>query len=223
MPEFKVFDLGLTDFKLAWDFQKDVFAQVKAGLLKGALIFCRHYPVITLGRSAYPRNIRVCAWELEKRGIEVYEIERGGDVTYHGPGQLVTYPIFKLEVGLRDIHLFLRRLEEVIIRMLGRFDISGERREGLIGVWVKEKKVASIGIAIKNWITFHGFSVNITADDLPNFSLIRPCGMDIAMASLESFLQKKVSWGEIKETITVLLQKEWFDDQSYSAGIRGKN
>lgn len=202
MPEFKVFDLGLTDFKVVWDFQKDVFAQVKANLLKGALIFCRHYPVITLGRSAHLQNIRVSALELEKRGIPVYEIERGGDVTYHGPGQLVVYPIFALDLGLRDIHLFLRRLEDAVIRMLGRFGVSGERKEGLTGVWVKEEKIASIGIAIKNWITFHGFSVNITADDLPNFSLIRPCGMDIAMTSLESFLQKKVSWEEVKDVLS---------------------
>lgn len=203
MP-FKIFDLGVINFQQAEQFQKEVFKAVKNNFLKSALILCQHYPVITLGRQAKKLNIKASGEELKKRGIPLYGIERGGDVTYHGPGQLMVYPILNLTYLKRDIPLFLRRLEELAIQVLNEFGISGQRRPGLTGVWVGEEKIASIGIAIRNWITYYGLAINIKKDDLPNFSLIRPCGMDIRMISLESVLERNVNIDDVK---TILYKK----------------
>jgi len=200
--QFRTFDLGLIDFKSAWDFQKEIFARVKNNEFNAALIFCRHYPVITLGRGADIRNILVSEKELAAKGINLYEIERGGDVTYHGPGQLVIYPIFNLNFFVKDIHFFLRKLEEIAILTLSEFDIQAQRRFGLTGVWVENKKIASIGIAIRNWITFHGLAINIQHEDLASFSLIRACGMDIMMTSIETIAGRKISFEQVKETLT---------------------
>ena len=210
--QFKVFDLGLVDFKKAWDFQKEVFFQVKNGRLKSALILCQHYPVITLGRSAARKNIFACDAELKNKGIKVYEIERGGDVTYHGPGQLTAYPIFNLNYLKKDIHWFLRYLEGIIIGCLSDLGTRAHRISGLTGVWVNKDKIASIGIAIKNWITFHGFTINIKKEDLTNFSLIRPCGMDIMVTSLESVLGYRIRVNQLKKILTRRLK----NDQSTS-------
>jgi lipoate-protein ligase B len=169
-----------------------------------------------LGRQAKKLNIKASGDELKKRGIPLYETERGGDVTYHGPGQLVVYPILNLDYFKRDIHLFLRRLEELAIQVLSDFGISGQRRPELTGVWVGDEKIVSIGIAIRNWITYHGLTLNIKKDDLPNFSLIRPCGMDIMMTSLESVLGKEVLIDSVKEILIRRLQ----NDKSSLAGIR---
>jgi len=189
--DFRVFDLGLVDFQKAWQFQKEIFTKVKIGKFDSGIILCRHYPVITLGRLANRDNILASEQELSSKGIQVHKIERGGDITYHGPGQLTIYPIINLNYFKKDIHWFLGQLEEVVIDFLSDFGIKGERHNGLTGIWVDKKKIASIGIAIRNWITFHGLSINIKKDDLSNFRLIRPCGMDIEMTSIESVLNKK--------------------------------
>lgn len=199
--QFRVFDLGLIDFKEAWEFQREIFDDVKDSSIESALILCQHYPVITLGRKALKENIGVCERELKKRGIQVYEIERGGDVTYHGPGQIIVYPIFNLIYFKKDIHLFLRRLEEAVIDFLAEWGIRGARYAGLTGVWVDNQKIASIGIAVKNWITFHGLSINIKKDDLDNWLLIRPCGMDIEITSLETRLGREVEIDSIKRAL----------------------
>lgn len=196
--DFRVFDLGLVDFNTALQFQKEIFAKVKDNLLSSGLILCQHHPVITLGRSSHLKNILVSEKELEAKVIPIYQAERAGDVTYHGPGQIVAYPIFNLNKFKKDIHLFLRYLEEIIICLLQDFGVKAERYGGLTGVWINQKKIASIGIAIRNWITFHGLSINIKKNDLDNFCLIRPCGMDIKMTSLESILGRNVETGEIK-------------------------
>lgn len=199
--QFEVFDLGLVDFKKGWEFQREIFSKVKFGILESELIICQHYPVITLGRSAKRRNILVSQEELKNKGILVYEIERGGDVTYHGPGQLMAYPIFNLNYLKKDIHLFLRQLEEIVIDLLLDLGIRGNRRSGLTGVWIAKQKVASIGITIKNWITYHGLSINIKKDDLYNFRFIKPCGMNIEMTSLETIIAKDIEIDIIKEAL----------------------
>jgi lipoate-protein ligase B len=199
--EFKVFDLGLIDFGIAEQFQGKICLEVKNGILDSGLVFCRHYPAITLGKSAKKSNILVSRQELKLRGIQVYDTGRGGDVTYHGPGQLMVYPIFNLSYLKKDIHWFLRQLEEVVISFLSDFGIKAERRMGLTGVWVNEKKIASIGIAIKNWITFHGLSLNVKKQDLDNFGSIRPCGMDIEMTSLETILERDIDICHIKQAL----------------------
>lgn len=209
---FKTFNPGLVDFKKGWDFQQQILQAVKSQEIPSALILCQHYPVITLGRTANKKNILAPEAELRNRGIQVYEIERGGDVTYHGPGQLMLYPIFNLNYLKKDIHWFLRQLEEAVILYLSDLGIKGERRPGLTGVWVQGKKIASIGIAIRNWITYHGLSINIKRDDLTNFSLIRPCGMDIKMTTLETVLERNIEIESVKENL-VHKFREAFDCQ----------
>jgi len=214
--DLKIFDLGLVDFSESWQFQKEVFSRVKDNTFDSALVFCQHNPVITLGRNSSKDNILAKEEELENKGIKLFEVERGGDVTYHGPGQLTVYPIFNLNLLKKDLNWFLRSLEEVVLGLLADFGIEAERRPGLTGVWVQGKKLASIGIAVKNWITYHGLTVNIKEDDLANFSLIRPCGMDIMMTSLESVLGRSIESSQIKETLKRRIQ----DDQGCFAGIR---
>lgn len=199
--EFRVFNLALVDFKKSWQFQKKIFKEVKNNYLQAALILCRHNPVITLGRLGKKENIKVSMHELKNRGIDIYEIDRGGDVTYHGPGQLIAYPIFNLYHLKKDIHFFLRQLEETIIDFLSDFGIKGVRYKGLTGVWIGKQKISSIGIAVKNWISFHGVSLNIKKDDLNNFYLIKPCGMDIQMTSMESILDRNVEIDDIKDRL----------------------
>lgn len=202
--EFRIFNLGLVDFKKSWEFQKQILEKAKNNYFNAALILCRHTPVITLGRQARRENIRVTLSELEERGIRLYEIERGGDVTYHGPGQLIAYPVFNLGYFKKDIHFFLRQLEELAMDFLSGFGIKGARHRGYTGVWFDRKKVASIGIAIRNWITFHGMSINVKNNDLDNFRLIKPCGMDIEMTSIETILGNNI---EIERISDIFISK----------------
>jgi lipoate-protein ligase B len=194
------FDLGLIEYSKAWDFQKDICAQVKENRLESAVIVCSHPPVITLGRAVKIPQLKLSEPELRQKGIQVYATDRGGDVTYHGPGQLVIYPICNLTYFKRDIHLFLRKLEDVVMQVLLEFGIGCRNRSGLTGVWVGNEKIASLGIAVKNWITYHGVSINIKHKDLENFAFIRPCGMDIYMTSMESVLQREISLQEVKHS-----------------------
>jgi len=200
-------DLGLIEYKKAWDLQREVFAQIKNRGSPSTLILCRHYPVITLGRPAKRNNILIPQPELKNKGISVYEIERGGDVTYHGPGQLTAYPIFNLAHLKKDIHFYLRLLEETVIDTLSSLGIYGNTSFGLTGVWVAARKIASIGIAIKNWITFHGVSINIKEADLANFSLIRSCDMDIEMTSVESVIGREIAIEEVKQIFSDKLRR----------------
>lgn len=199
--EFKVLDLGLADFTAALEAQQQAFRQVKSGQINSALVLCRHRPVITLGRLSDKRNILASPAELTAKGITVYAIERGGDVTYHGPGQITAYPIFNLECLKKDLHWFLRQLECVAIALLEEFGINASQRKGITGVWVLGRKIASLGIAVRNWITFHGISLNIKEDDLANFNLIRPCGMDTEMVAMENLLSRDVSVEAVKDKL----------------------
>ena len=207
--EFEVFDLGLTGFEEALRFQKELFSRVKAGALNGALVLCSHHPVITTGRRAKAGAILVSDIELERRGIPVYQTERGGEVTYHGPGQLTLYPVINLGRLKKDIRYFLRELEGSAIDMLSELGIKGSRRGRLTGVWVEGRKVASIGIAVRNWITFHGMSINIKKDDLSNFRFIRPCGMDIRMTSVETVSGRSIDMAQVGAMLTDGLKKRF--------------
>ena len=198
--EFEVFDIGLTEYRRARRFQQEIFSGVKSGRLGSALILCRHYPVVTLGRLTGKGSLKVPYGELARNGIQAYEVERGGGVTYHGPGQLIVYPICNLEYFKKDLHWYLRALEEAVMGCLAVFGIEAQRRQELTGVWIGNKKISSIGIAISRWVTFHGLSLNIKKDDLHTFSLIRPCGMDIEMTSMETVLQESVDADMVKQT-----------------------
>jgi len=198
---FEVFNLGLIDYKTAWDFQKETFLNVKNAKLDAGLILCRHYPVITLGRLTKRDNILIPEGELKNKGLSVYSIERGGDVTYHGPGQVTVYPVFNLQHFKKDIHWFLRKLEDAAINLLAGMGIQSQRSDGFSGVWVQNKKIASVGIAIKNWINIHGLSINVSRHDLHNFNFIRPCGMDIQMTCVEKILDRPVDISRIEKSV----------------------
>ncbi|MDP2904904.1 MAG: lipoyl(octanoyl) transferase LipB [Candidatus Omnitrophota bacterium] len=198
---FEAYDLGLIDFGAARKKQLEVFVEVKNRRISSALIFCRHYPVITLGRRTDIRNILASEKELIDKKISVLRVERGGDATYHGPGQLTVYPIFNLNFLKKDIHWFLRQLESALIKSLSGLGISAVCLPGLTGVWVNKEKIASIGIAVRNWVTFHGFSLNVEESDTRNFRLIRPCGMDIKMTSIEAALGKKIEFDALRSSL----------------------
>jgi lipoyl(octanoyl) transferase len=148
------------------------------------LLLVEHDPVVTLGRSTQHDSLPLSPEQLRTRGVEVFEVERGGDVTLHAPGQLVGYPILDLKQHRTDLHWYLRTLEEVLIQALADFEIPAERNPGLTGVWTKGRKIASIGIHVKQWVTFHGFALNVTTA-LDLFDLIVPCGIHgVTMTSI---------------------------------------
>ncbi len=174
--------LGLVSYEKAYDLQKRLHKFRREGRIDDVLILLEHEPVVTMGRRGKRDNILVSDELLQSKRIRIFEIDRGGDVTLHCPGQLVGYPILNLKIHGKNIHKYLRNLEEVIIRSLKVYGIDGQRIENHTGVWVGEKKIASIGIGIKGWVTFHGFSLNINSD-LSYFSLIRPCGFESRMVT----------------------------------------
>lgn len=174
--EYRLFDLGVTGYKEALELQLSLHADVKSGKLGGALVLLEHNPVITLGTSAHPENILVPESVLTSKGIEVVKTDRGGDVTYHGPGQLTGYPIINLRAIGSDVHGFLRLIESIIISTIADFGLSGGKN-GPAGVWVGEKKICSIGIAIRGGVAYHGFALNVDPD-LSHFTFINPCGLE---------------------------------------------
>jgi lipoyl(octanoyl) transferase len=190
-----VLHLGLVPYGAALERQRTLAEDRIAGrLARDTLLLLEHPPVVTLGRGTRGTSLPVAPELLRRRGIEVFEIERGGDVTYHGPGQLVGYPIFDLggEGLRRDLHWFLRQLEAALIEALGAFGIAGGRREGYTGVWTAGgRKIASIGIHVRQWVTWHGFALNVTTDLSP-FDLIVPCGIpDVVMTSVAGELDAR--------------------------------
>jgi len=179
---------GLAPYKEALRLQRERRTAVEEGRLGNALFLLEHAPVITLGRNHHPENLLRTPQEFRALGIDVCETDRGGDVTYHGPGQVVAYPVLNLNFWNPSIRAYLRALEEVLIRQLASYDLSGERVEGYTGVWVGGEKVAAIGIGIHNWITSHGIALNVDPD-MSRFELIVPCGIaDKPVTSLKALL-----------------------------------
>lgn len=169
--------LGRVDYSRAQRMQDSLVAARRAGEVPDTLLLLEHPPVITLGRSSDPRNLLADRGELDRRGVELRRCGRGGDVTYHGPGQLVGYPILDLKRPRPDLHRYLRDLEEGLIRAVADFGVSARRRPGLTGVWVGRSKLAAIGVRVSSgWITSHGFALNVSTD-LSGFSAIVPCGI----------------------------------------------
>jgi lipoyl(octanoyl) transferase len=199
--------LGLLGYQEALDLQKELVERRRRGEIPDQLLLLEHPPVITLGVRA--RNSREHVLEsdesLSAKGVNVFETGRGGDVTYHGPGQLVGYPIFDLKPDRCDVHQYVRDLEEALIRAAGRFGISGHRVNGLTGVWVgpdgAEEKLAAIGVRISRWITSHGFALNVNTR-LEHFGLIVPCGIsDRGVTSMERLLGRHVSMDEVTDAV----------------------
>jgi lipoyl(octanoyl) transferase len=177
--------IGLTDYNEALERQRELARARLSGQLSDDLLLLLEHPrVITLGRGAAEKNVTAPPDLLEASGVQVVPVERGGDVTYHGPGQLVGYPIIDLTRHKQDLHWYLRQLEEVLIQTLNSFGIVGDRLSGYTGVWVDDRKIASIGVHVTRWVTFHGFALNVCTD-LRDFELIVPCGIDaVQMTSI---------------------------------------
>jgi len=193
--EMRYLDLGLSDYEEAYRVQRGVADKVAKGIFENTLIITEHRRVITIGRTGSKKHV------FKTEGIEVLNIDRGGDVTYHCPGQLVAYPIFKLENEAKDIHNFLRFLEDVGVNFLNKYGVSAETIPNLRGVWVNGAKICSIGIGVKKWVTYHGMAININAD-LTGFSFIKPCGIEgVKITSLEILLKKKLDIEDAKRKL----------------------
>jgi lipoyl(octanoyl) transferase len=184
-PALRIEDLGLRPYAEALGMQRELRRQRIAGeITEDVLLLVEHPPVITLGRGTRITSLPLSPEELVRRGVEVFEVERGGDVTYHGPGQLVGYPILDLRRHREDLHWYLRSLEDVLIQALGRLEIEADRSPGRTGVWTAGRKIASIGIHVKQWVSLHGFALNVTTN-LEPFDLIVPCGINqVVMTSV---------------------------------------
>ena len=195
--------LGTIGYQAALDLQAQLVEQRKQGLIPDQLLLLEHPPVITLGVRT--RNDRSHVLESEAalaaKGVGLFETGRGGDVTYHGPGQLVGYPIVDLKPDRCDVHRYVRDLEEVLIRAVDAFGVRAGRIEGLTGIWVGDQKLAAIGVRISRWVTSHGFALNVNTD-LSHFGLIVPCGItDKGVTSLERLLGHALPMDEVAETV----------------------
>jgi lipoate-protein ligase B len=158
--------------------------RISGAIAQDVLLLVEHPPVVTLGRASKEKNLIASPEFLESKGVELFEVERGGDVTFHGPGQLVGYPIVDLKRHRQDLHWYLRKIEEALINTLADFGIPGERNTAYTGVWTRGKKIASIGVHARDWVTWHGFALNVTTD-LSFFDLIVPCGINgVVMTSI---------------------------------------
>jgi lipoate-protein ligase B len=184
-----VVDLGVQRYASTLALQREVArARIAGDLEEDVLLLVEHPPVITLGRSAKDAHMLATPAYLEQRGVELFEVERGGDVTFHGPGQLVGYPIVDLKQHRRDLHWYLRQVEQFLIDALAPFSLGAERRPPHTGVWIGERKIASIGVHARDWVTWHGFALNV-ATDLHYFDLIVPCGIQgVRMTSVNAEL-----------------------------------
>lgn len=174
--DLKVEDLGRIGYLDGLAAQERVAAELRQGRGHATLLLLEHPPVLTLGRNASAAHVLASPSELTQRGVEVFEATRGGDVTYHGPGQLVGYPVMLLPEGRRGVHAYVRDLEEALIRTLADFGIPGVRDSGYPGVWVGREKIAALGVRIAGWVTTHGFALNVDPE-LEHFRLITPCGL----------------------------------------------
>ncbi|MFC1660727.1 lipoyl(octanoyl) transferase LipB [Gemmatimonadota bacterium] len=190
--------LGQLAYQEALDLQKQLVERRRSGEIPDQLLLLEHPHVITLGTSSEARHVLLSPEELAARGIELHDAGRGGDVTYHGPGQLVGYPILALSPNRRDLHRYLRDLEEVLVRTLEAFGIDGWREDGYTGVWTKDGKVAAIGVRVSSgWITSHGFALNVSPD-LQYFTSIVPCGIqDRPVTSMARILGRDVMSEEV--------------------------
>lgn len=220
MPQKVIFqDLGNMPYKQAWDYQEEIFAKIlaqKSANMKlpkdqqtetqDYLLFVEHPPVFTLGKSGHEANLLINHQKLAEEKIEYFKINRGGDITYHGPGQLVGYPVFNLDHYFTDIHKYLRFLEEAIILTLSEYGIAAGRSKGETGVWLDEgkptaRKICAMGVRASRWVTMHGFAFNVNTN-LRHFGYIVPCGIrDKAVTSMHIELGHEVSMDEVKSKV----------------------
>ncbi len=224
MKNVNVEFLGNIDYKEAWDYQEKLFGAIleqksankklpedEQVIMDNHLLVCEHPHVYTLGKSGKFEHLLINNKQLEEKGAKYYKINRGGDITYHGPGQIVMYPIFDLDQFFTDIHKYLRYLEEAVIRTLAEYDIKAERSEGETGVWLdvgtmNARKICAMGVRASRWVTMHGLAFNINTD-LDYFTNIIPCGItDKAVTSLNIELRRTVNQKEVEQKLIKHLQ-----------------
>jgi len=229
----KFLHLGTIDYQKAWDYQGDLFNSILSVKSENRslpedrqkptdnyVIFCQHPHVFTLGKSGNANHLLVRHDELDAIRASYYHINRGGDITYHGPGQLVGYPIIDMENFFTDIHRYMRLLEESVIQTLATFGIQGERIPGLTGVWIQDstkqpRKICALGVKTSRWVTMHGFALNVNTD-LRYFDFIVPCGIqDKAVTSMTAELGRDVDMSDVEQILKVKLEEqfgfEWMD------------
>ncbi len=185
-----IINLGLKDYRQAYKIQKELVGKRSKGKITDTLLLVEHPPVFTIGRSGSKKNILAPLEKIKQEDIEIIETDRGGDITYHGPGQIVGYPIIDLKNYGKDIHLYLRTLEAVLIKLLKTFGIKAKRIRGMTGVWADNKKIASIGIAVSKWVTYHGFALN-TEPNMEHFKMINSCGLGKSITSMKEQLKER--------------------------------
>ena len=195
-----ILDLGVSPFKEVWDLQKELVKKRQNGQINDTLILAEHEPVYTLGKNADENHIL----QNTPKDVKTYQIERGGDVTFHGPGQLVGYPILDLHNYKKSISCYMRGLEQLIIDTLAEFTVTADRKDGLTGVWVGDEKIAALGVRVTRWITMHGFSLNV-APDLTYYRGIIPCGIfEYGVTSMAKLLTDELAIDSVKQ---VLIEK----------------
>lgn len=206
-------DLDIIDYKEAWDLQYYLHQLRVDNQISDLLLLLEHPNTYTLGKTAHIENLIGGKEFLERNKISVYNIDRGGDITYHGPGQIVGYPIINLSEWYQDSHKYLRTLEEVLIKVCNDYNLDANRVEGYTGVWIDDRKIAAIGIKISRWVTMHGFAFNVNTN-LELFNGIIPCGIsDKSVTSLEKELGRKIPISEVKSKIL----QYFIDEFNYSS------
>jgi lipoyl(octanoyl) transferase len=222
----QLIELGLIDFKEAWDYQEKLFAEIIAIKLNNRnnleqipvpnyLIFCEHSPVYTLGKSGSEDHLLINNDQLDSMGARFYKINRGGDITHHGPGQLVVYPLLDLENFFTDIHLYLRKLEEAVIQLLHQYNVESGRYAGFTGVWIdanteKARKICAMGVKCSRWVTMHGIALNVS-NELSYFKHIVPCGIENKSVTtlMNELSGADVNMNVLKSRFTDLFMKEF--------------
>lgn len=197
-PAWRIDLPGLADYARTWALQHDLVAARQRGEIPDVLVLVEHPPVITCGRATKPEHLPIPRETLRRMGFGLFDVERGGSVTYHGPGQLVGYPIVDLRAYDENVVGYVRMLEESIVRALAHYGIPASRRRAFPGVWVGEEKIAAVGVAVKRRVTMHGFALNVHPD-LSHFGVINPCGIGYTPTSMEKLLGRAVPLAEVRE------------------------
>ena len=198
MRKIDILNLGVKPYKEVWDLQKELVEKRRNGQINDTLILVEHEPVYTLGKNADENHIL----QHSPQDVKTYHIERGGDVTFHGPGQLVGYPILDLHNYKKSISWYMRSLEQLIIDTLAEYGITAERKVGLTGVWVGDEKIAALGVRVTRWVTMHGFALNVTPD-LIYYSSIIPCGIfEYGVTSMAKLVTNEITVNSVKRVLT---------------------
>ncbi|MCX6640021.1 MAG: lipoyl(octanoyl) transferase LipB [bacterium] len=209
--------LGLVRYDAAYSLQRELWQRRVKNEIPDQLLLLEHEPVITLGRNSQVKHLLVKLDFLHERGIDVREVDRGGDVTYHGPGQLIGYPIINLSPTRMDVLLYLRDLEDVLIKVLAKFHILADRNAGRTGVWVGERKIASIGVKISRWVTYHGFALNVSTD-LQAFEYIIPCGLSgVSMTTMSQEIGTMVEIADVAGAVELEMRRKF--DPEFNATL----